>query len=143
MRITNMKHLQILCASILLLTGCLLSSAAHAQEPANTQHYLGPIGVFGFTTPKDVTISKVESGSPADGKIKVGDVIIGVGGVEFKDGRRFSFFLSMGGNDNRHPLTIANGKGSGLNADKLVPLLNRVLIDIESANRAPRTEKLS
>ena len=79
-----MKHLQILCASILLLTGCLLNFAAHAQESANTQHYLGPIGVFGVTTPKDVTISKVESGSPADGKIKVGDVIIGVGGVEFK-----------------------------------------------------------
>ena len=65
------------------------------------------------------------------------------GGVEFNDGRRFSFFLSMGGNDYSHPLTIANGRGSGLNADKLVPLLNRVLTDLESANRAPIKEKLS
>ena len=71
-----------------------LAVAAFCLHPAKAQffehkeHHLGPTGLFGVTSPKDIKISKVTEGSPADGKIKVGDVITGAGGTTFKDRTR-------------------------------------------------------
>lgn len=56
----------------------VLSGAAHAKEKQTYQ--LGPTGLCGTTSKGTAKIKKVDNGSPADGKIKVGDTIIG-GGV--------------------------------------------------------------
>ncbi len=60
----------------------------HARSFEYKEHHLGPTGLFGVTSPTDIRITKVEQGSPADGKLKEGDVIVAVGGVRFKDNTR-------------------------------------------------------
>lgn len=72
------------CAVAALLFG----GPAHAQHFEYKEHHLGPIGLLGVTSPKDITIASVEVGSPADGRIKVGDVIVGAGETLFKDDTR-------------------------------------------------------
>jgi len=60
---------------------------------------LGPTGARGWiwgrsletTTARQILITKVEKGSPADGALKVGDVILGVGGKPFADDARKAF----------------------------------------------------
>jgi hypothetical protein len=65
-----------------------LSHPAGGQHFEYKEHHLGPTGLFGVTSPTDIRITKVEPGSPADGKIKDGDVIVAAGGVPFKDNTR-------------------------------------------------------
>jgi len=45
-------------------------------------------GLFGITSPANIKITKVQADSPADGKIQVGDVIVGAGGAMFKKNTR-------------------------------------------------------
>ncbi len=47
------------------------------------ERHLGPTGMFGVISAKDIRIVRVEPGSPAEGKIKPGDVITAAGGVPF------------------------------------------------------------
>lgn len=49
---------------------------------------LGPTGLFGITSPTSITITKVSEGSPAAGKLKPGDVLIGAGNTPFKGATR-------------------------------------------------------
>ena len=74
-------------ALVMVLVGLLLSAAAYAKGPTN--HQLGPTGLQGAVSKATAKVTKVEKGSPADGKIKVGDQIIGAGNSKFvKDVRR-------------------------------------------------------
>ncbi len=52
------------------------------------QHLMGPTGLTGQTGKADIKITKVDKGSPADGKLKPGDVVIGVNGDKFKGNPR-------------------------------------------------------
>jgi hypothetical protein len=72
----------------LLAVIVFVSHAAHARFIEHKEHHLGPTGLFGVTSPKDIKITKVLAGSPADGKINVGDVIVAAGGVAFKKSTR-------------------------------------------------------
>ncbi len=65
----------------LLIASVLIGSTAHARHYEHKEHHLGPTGLFGITSPTDIKITKVQKGSPADGKVKIGDVIVGVGGT--------------------------------------------------------------
>ncbi|MDP6544336.1 MAG: DUF6288 domain-containing protein [Phycisphaerae bacterium] len=77
------------CKTIGLLAAIVLTSnAVDARFIEHKEHHLGPTGLFGVTSPTNIVITKVQKGSPADGKIKVGDVIVGAGGVAFKDSTR-------------------------------------------------------
>lgn len=71
-----------------VVAGMLLGGPAHAQHFEYKEHHLGPTGLFGVTSKKDITIVTVDPGSPADGRIKAGDVIVGAGGTLFKDTTR-------------------------------------------------------
>lgn len=71
-----------------IVASLCISSTAHAQHFEYKEHHLGPTGLFGVTSPSDIKITKVEPGSPADGKIQVGDVIVGAGGTRFKENTR-------------------------------------------------------
>ena len=66
----------------------LFAGTARAQHFEYKEHHLGPTGLFGVTSPTDIKITKVEPGSPADGKISVDDVIVAAGGLPFKDNTR-------------------------------------------------------
>ena len=66
----------------------LFGGTVQAQHFEYKEHHLGPTGLFGVTSPTDIKITKVEPGSPADGKIKVDDVIVAAGGIPFKDNTR-------------------------------------------------------
>ncbi len=65
-----------------------IATTAHARHYEYKEHHLGPTGLVGITSPTNIKITKVQSGSPADGKIKVGDVIVAAGGGAFKDNTR-------------------------------------------------------
>ena len=69
---------------ILILSLCFIAgtSLLHAK------HLLGPTGMFGSHSKTDIKITKIDKGSPADGKVKVGDVIIGVNGAKFQSDPR-------------------------------------------------------
>lgn len=56
-----------------------------------TDHLLGPTGMRGTAGKKDIKVTKVEKGSPADGKLKPGDVIVGVNGRKFQASPRREF----------------------------------------------------
>jgi len=73
----------------LLIAVTLISSTVHARHFEHKEHHLGPTGIFGITSPANIKVVKVQAGSPADGKVKAGDVIIGAGRIMFKEnGRR-------------------------------------------------------
>ena len=71
----------------LFLASFLLTASAHANVE-HKERLLGPTGLFGVTSPRDITIVKVDPGSPADGRIKPGDVLTAAGGVPFRDKTR-------------------------------------------------------
>jgi hypothetical protein len=66
----------------------LLGGTVQAQHFEYKEHHLGPIGLFGVTSPTEIKVTKVEPGSPADGKLKAGDVIVAAGGSRFQDNTR-------------------------------------------------------
>ena len=44
----------------------------------HAQHLMGPTGLTGQTGKSDIKITKVDKGSPGDGKFKPGDIVIGL-----------------------------------------------------------------
>jgi len=73
---------------VLSIVSVLISGTVHAQHYEHKEHHLGPTGLFGVTSPTNIKITKVQEGSPADGKVKVGDVIVGAGGAAFEENTR-------------------------------------------------------
>ena len=71
------------------------------QRPEAATHdwNIGPTGLRGWMYAADfetaqarqILVTRVEAGSPADGIIAVGDVILGVGGQPFSDDPRVAF----------------------------------------------------
>ena len=64
----------------------LVLFAAHAgllaAKPSDP-HLLGPTGIKGICSASEIQVSSVDKGSPAEGRIKVGEVIVGVAGKAF------------------------------------------------------------
>ena len=60
----------------------------HAQHVEHKEHHLGHIGLVSVTSVANIRITKAKDGSPAAGKIKVGDVIVGVGETRLKENTR-------------------------------------------------------
>lgn len=67
---------------VILVSSFCLAGPVYAKGP--TSHQLGPTGLQGSISKNTVNVTKVDKGSPADGKIKVGDQVIGAGVVKFK-----------------------------------------------------------
>ncbi|MFT6863088.1 MAG: hypothetical protein ACJAVK_001649 [Akkermansiaceae bacterium] len=66
----------------------LTAGSLQARFYEHKERSLGPTGLFGVTSPTSITITKVSEGSPAAGKMKPGDVLIGAGSTLFKDQTR-------------------------------------------------------
>ena len=60
-----------------LLVFTIVSGSVHARGPS--QFNLGPTGLTGTPSKTTIKVTKVAEGSPADGKIKVNDEILGAG----------------------------------------------------------------
>jgi hypothetical protein len=71
-----------------LLAITTTAAPVHARFIEHKERHLGPTGLYGVTSPTGIKITKVTEGSPADGKIKVGEVIVAAGGTAFKDQTR-------------------------------------------------------
>lgn len=67
----------------LLIIFIFATNTAYAKKGPKT-HQLGPTGLIGIISKTTAKITEIAKGSPADGKIKKGDQIIGVGGSKFK-----------------------------------------------------------
>ncbi len=72
----------------LLVATALAVRAAPARQIEHKERHLGPTGLFGVISPRDIEISNVQKGSPADGKLNVGDVIVAAGGTPFEERAR-------------------------------------------------------
>lgn len=78
---TTLRHQQRQFLRVVaLLAGFTLLLTLVAKANPN---YLGPLGVMGETQETQIIISRVEEGSPADGKLEKGDVILAVNGQPF------------------------------------------------------------
>ena len=71
---------------LLVLTAGVLTGAV--VQAASDGHHLGPTGLLGKTSPSSITVTKVGKGSPADGKLKPNDVVVGAGAALFKENAR-------------------------------------------------------
>ncbi len=63
----------------------VLVGTAHAAVCEYKELHIGPTGLFGVLSPKEIKVTKVEPGSPADGKINAGDVIVAAGEAKFQN----------------------------------------------------------
>jgi hypothetical protein len=75
----------------LILAALFAGSSAHAQFFEYKEHSLGPTGAFGVVSPTEIRIEKVTPGSPAEGKLKPGDVIVAAAGASFDQNTRRAF----------------------------------------------------
>ena len=74
-----------------LLLAVLLAAGPAFLLAKATDHLLGPTGMRGADSKHDIKITKVEKGSPADGNLQPGDVIVGANGKNFKGSPRREF----------------------------------------------------
>jgi hypothetical protein len=72
---------------LLPLSLCFIVGAGLLQAKSSS-HLLGPTGMFGANGKTDIKVTKIDKGSPADGKVVVGDVIVGVNGPKFQSNPR-------------------------------------------------------
>lgn len=86
-------------------------------DKTNNSYNLGPTGALGWMyveggmteEARQILVTNVEKGSPADGKLEVGDVILGVFGQSFTTDARRTFGLAIGraeAGDGTLPLTV-------------------------------------
>ena len=98
-----MKHFTLTCAALFAAAASTLAASADKitnpdftkgdviPEKANHDWNLGPTGMRGWmycdklvtTDARQISVTKVETGSPADGVFAVGDVLLGAGGKAF------------------------------------------------------------
>ncbi len=125
----NLLHLQacgsLLRAVIVLLTvGLITSSMTFAAKPAPpTGWHLGPTGFYGKLGKKDITVTYVTEGSPAVGKVNVGDVIVSAAGKKLDGDIRKQFADAINtaeaAADGSLVLQLKDGKDVSLTLQKL------------------------
>lgn len=91
----------------------LLTATAHAGSIVeHKERHLGPTGMFGVTSPTDITIVKVEPSSPADGIVNPGDTFTAAGGIAFKDHTRRQLAAAIDRAEATGTLTLTRKDGS-------------------------------
>lgn len=105
-----------------LVVAVCITSSVHAFVE-HKERLLGPTGLYGVTSPMDIRIVKVDVGSPADGKVKVGDVFIGAGDIAFKDQTRKQLAQAIDAAEATGKLALVRADGSTVELD--LPVLGR------------------
>jgi hypothetical protein len=111
------KQTRLLAATLALSLLC----PSHAAVREYGEHHLGPTGLFGILSPKDINIVKVEPGSPAEGKIKPGDVFTAAGGTPFQNLTRKQLAETIDLAEATGKLTLTRKDGSTV--DLTLPIL--------------------
>ncbi len=130
-----------LLRSILTSSLGFLIASGTLQAKEESHHLLGPTGLFGNAGKKDIKVSKVDKGSPADGKIKPGDVIIGVNGAKFSADPRREWAAAVDQSEGK----AMNGRFAlELKGNKTVELQLKALGDFSDSAPAdcPKTKAL-
>jgi Transglycosylase len=112
----------------------LLSSPVCAGGTLRTlQQWCGPARsrfIWGKTGTLDISTAYSHlTGGAHHGVVRRVSVM---GGVAFQNGRRFSFYLSIGGTSDRIPLTMGKPGQAGLEASAIAPLVNLIIADLAS-----------
>jgi hypothetical protein len=128
------KQIRLLAATLALT----LLHTSHAAVREYGEHHLGPTGLFGILSPKDIKIVKVEPGSPADGKIKPGDVITATGGAPFQNLTRKQLATTLDQAEATGKLTLT--RKDGATVDLTLPVLGSYA-DTAPIN-CPKTEAI-
>lgn len=107
---TILKHLH-------LFISFLIFGSSHLCAQKFNDHLMGPTGLRGAVVKNEIKITKVDQGSPADGKLKNGDVIIGINGDKFSGDPRREMAMAIDkaeGNaqKGRLILTLKGGKSA-------------------------------
>ena len=84
--------------------GARIDLTKSKPDQTNNSYNLGPTGALGWMyvesgmteEARRTLVTTVEKGSPADGKLEVGDVILGVFGQPFTTDARRTFGLAIG-----------------------------------------------
>lgn len=100
-----------MCRLSALLSFVFLSVSAHAKSPS--AYLLGPTGMMGSVNKKEIKVTKVDKGSPADGVIKPGDVITAANGKKFASNPRFEIaeaVLAAEAQQGQFKLTLKGGQ---------------------------------
>ncbi|HEX5789543.1 MAG TPA: DUF6288 domain-containing protein, partial [Luteolibacter sp.] len=58
-------------------------------------HLLGPTGIMGETSKNAIKVTKIDKGSPADGMLKAGDIIVAAGGKNFQSNARLEIAAAI------------------------------------------------
>ncbi len=72
----------------LLAVGVLTSGIAFGAKKGSSEQLFGPTGIIGDAGKTSITVQASQKGSPAEGKLKKGDVIIGLGKAKFSNVKR-------------------------------------------------------
>lgn len=115
----------------------VIISTAWARGPKI--HHFGPTGIMGSLSNQTINVTSVEKGSPADGKIKKGDVIISIGGEKFKGNLRkefATFIISAEAEDGKLSLMLSGNR----NVDLQLEVLGQY--SDSSPYNCPKTEKI-
>lgn len=105
----------------------VLAALAFALAPAllaAKDHYIGPVGFMATTSKNEVKVSKVEKGSPAEGVLKPGDVIVAAGGEKFAENARHEIAARIDEAESKASggklkLTLKDGREVELNLEVL------------------------
>lgn len=94
-----------------------------AKPPPPTGWHLGPTGFYGKLGKKDITVTYVTKGSPAEGKVNVGDVILSAAGKKLEGDIRKQFATAINtaeaAADGSLVLQLKDGKDVSLTLQKL------------------------
>ena len=72
-----------------------LLPATEIHAAKRSEHLLGPTGLSGSISKNSIKVSHIAEGSPADGKVEKGDVIVGIGGEKFNGDVRRMFAAAI------------------------------------------------
>lgn len=91
----SMSRRTISIGAVFVLLLAFVAAPASARFIEYKERHLGPTGMYGVTSPKEIKITKIDEGSPADGKVNVGDVLIAAGGETFDKTIRQQFAAAI------------------------------------------------
>lgn len=72
----------------MLMLGMLMNGVAFGASKKGAAQLFGPTGIMGEASKTSVKVTGAQKGSPAEGKVKSGDQIIGIDSVKFSNPKR-------------------------------------------------------
>jgi len=122
--------------AMILMVAVALSATL---QGAARDHLIGPTGIMAQASGNELRVQGVDAGSPADGSLKKGDVVIGVGGKAFSGDVRQEIAAAIDHAESRTakgvlPLTLKGGREVSLQLRVLGTYSDTAPWDCEKTN---------